>query len=121
MSLPDRALVEVLRARAYDRRTVRLAPETALRLAAALWSTMGGDRIPPRQHKPEPASLGFIVEQMSDDGTKRESLVAAAAHFDIARAAYDEALKHYPHRRIVFRQGAQLVRDSGRPDHGKRG
>jgi len=111
MSLPDQALIEVLHARAYAKRPVRLAPETALRLAAALHAVIG-TKAPRQQREPDPA-LGFLVEQLTELGV-HERFIAAADHVEIARAAYDAARVAYPRRRIVLRHGAHAVADSER-------
>jgi hypothetical protein len=66
MTLPDRALVEILRARAGARRAVKLSPETAGRLADALNAVMGLDRSPPKAATSD--ELTFTVEAWSQDG-----------------------------------------------------
>jgi len=112
MPLSDLALIELLRSRAYAGKTVRLTPETQLRLAAALYAAIGRDRTPAKQHA-HAVALGFLVEQVSEDGERIGELIAASAHVDIGRAAYEEAVRRYPKgRRLRYRHGAQLVPDS---------
>ena len=111
MSLPDQPLIEVLRARAYAKRSVRLAPETALGLAAALHAVIGSDRKTPRQQREPDPALGFLVEQLTELGV-HERFIAAADHVEIARAAYKAAIEAYPRRRIVFRDGSHVIADT---------
>jgi hypothetical protein len=118
MSLPDQALVEVLRARAYAKQNVRLTPETTLRLAAALHAVIGSDRMPPRQRREPDPGFGFLVEQLDERG-QHERVIASAEHVEIGRAAYNAAVEAYPNRRICFRQRSHIIADSER-DRGRR-
>jgi len=70
----------------------------------------------PRSTDPLDAELTFHIERWSDDASHYEDLIAAAANFSDAIAAYDSAVARMPGRRILVRQGARLIRDSARGD-----
>jgi hypothetical protein len=111
MSMPDRALVEVLRARAGARRPVKLTPDTALRLADALNAVMGLDRSPPKAAASD--ELSFTVEAWSLGGDHFQQTLARVANLLVARAAFAAAVAQYPERRIRLRQRTHLLEDTG--------
>jgi hypothetical protein len=69
-----------------------------------------------RSTDPLDSELTFHVERWSDDAVHFEDLIAAAANFSDALAAYDSAVARMPGPRILMRQGARVIRDSARGD-----
>ncbi len=56
--------------------------------------------------------LTFRLETWSDDDARVDELVALAADFYVARAAFEEAVRRRPGRVVTLRQGARVLRDS---------
>jgi hypothetical protein len=52
-----------------------------------------------------------IWDDVADDIIKR---VASVGNFEAACLIYEETVKRWPTARIILRQGARTVRDSGR-------
>jgi hypothetical protein len=111
MTLPDRALVEILRARAGARRAVRLSPEPASRLADALNAVMGLDRSMPKATASD--ELTFTVEAWSLSGRDFQQTLARVSNLSVARATFAAAAAQYPERRIRLRQRTHLLEDTG--------
>lgn len=61
----------------------------------------------------------FSVELWSDDGEQILETLATAGNFLLARAAYDEAVRRYPRKRLMVRHAARVVIDSGTPGYGE--
>ena len=53
--------------------------------------------------------LQFAVEQWSQDGQGVEAVLAKSSHAMIARAAFDEAVKHRREHRVTLRQVCRLM------------
>ncbi|WP_181705317.1 hypothetical protein [Chthonobacter rhizosphaerae] len=51
----------------------------------------------------------FKVELWSDDDIVRLEELATASTWALAKVAYDEAVKTYPGKRIIIRQGIRVV------------
>lgn len=74
-----------------------------------------------RPHVPHPldaAELQYHVELWSKDGNTLEKCVVAAARITMARAMLPLAVEDYPQSRIIIRQGAMVIADSGRAGTG---
>jgi hypothetical protein len=112
MQLAESELVALLKARARAGRSVRLAPETALRLAAALEAVVGGDRRPPKRQQAG-EELCFSIDTWSPDGNKLWETMARSKNLLIARAAFEESTRQRPSYRVTLRDGA-CSRSSGR-------
>lgn len=60
---------------------------------------------------PKPDNI-FAVEAWSADGNRLEETLATAGNLFLARAAFAEALRRYPERRILLRLATRVVADS---------
>jgi len=56
--------------------------------------------------------LPYMVEQWDDIDSHVEELIALAGDFNVARAAFDEAVKRRPRRIVTLRQKTRLLADS---------
>ena len=59
--------------------------------------------------------LQYHIELWSKDGNTLQQCVGASARVRLARAMFPVAVKDYPQNRILIRQGAWVLADSGRP------
>lgn len=108
--LSDMAIVARLRERAHARRIARLTPETALRLAAALYAVVGADRARPRPARPAGGEdLDFAVEIWTRDGQRVARVLARAANALVARGAWKAACEQYPDDIVMLRHGAWVL------------
>lgn len=57
------------------------------------------------------ADLGFRVEVWDDRDLYVVEIVAASGNLLVARAAFDEALKHRPERILRLRHRARVIRE----------
>ena len=60
--------------------------------------------------------LPYMVEQWDDSDTHVEELIALTGDYRVARAAFDEAVKHRPSRIVTLRQKTRLLADSRKPN-----
>ena len=58
--------------------------------------------------------LPYSVELWDEDDTRVEELIALTADYNVARAAYEEAMKRRPGRIVTLRQKTRVVADSRR-------
>ena len=56
-----------------------------------------------------PFDLPYMVEQWDDTDSHVEELIALTGDYRVARAAFDEAVKHRPGRIVTLRQKAMLA------------
>jgi len=61
-----------------------------------------------------PYDLPFSVELWADNDRHVEELIALTGDYRVARAAYEEAIKHRPGRTITLRQKTRLLADGRR-------
>lgn len=54
--------------------------------------------------------LPYTVDEWSYDGGKIEREVVKACNFDIAKAAYEVAVRIYPNAKLTLRDGARVIR-----------
>ena len=59
-----------------------------------------------------PFDLPYSVELWDDTDSHVEELIALIGDYRVARAAFDEAVKHRPGRILTLRQKARLLADS---------
>ena len=64
-------------------------------------------------HRLDEAELQFHVELWSKDGDRLEKCVAACSRAGLARAVLPKAVEAFPEYRIIIRQGALVIGDSG--------
>jgi hypothetical protein len=57
------------------------------------------------------ANLNYRVELWDKYALHIRWVVAAAGHIYLARAAFDEAVKQFPHERLTLRNGMLVIRD----------
>ena len=58
--------------------------------------------------------LPYSVELWDEGDTRVEELIALTADYNVARAAYEEAMKRRPGRIVTLRQKTRVVADSRR-------
>jgi len=58
--------------------------------------------------------LPYSVELWDEDDRRVEELIALTADYNVARAAYEEAMKRRPGRIVTLRQKTRVVADSRR-------
>jgi hypothetical protein len=61
----------------------------------------------------EKAYFEFGIDVWDDDGSNVVDHVAYVDDFGLAEATYHAALKRWPTSRVILRQGARTVQDSG--------
>ena len=61
-----------------------------------------------------PFDLPYSVELWDDSDSHVEELIALTEDYRVARAAFDEAVKHRPGRIVTLRQKMRLLADSRR-------
>jgi hypothetical protein len=61
----------------------------------------------------EKAYFQFRIDIWDDDGSKVVDHVAYIDDFELAEATYQAAVKRWPNARVILRQGARTVQDSG--------
>jgi hypothetical protein len=61
----------------------------------------------------EKAYFQFRIDIWDDDGSKVVDHVAYIDDFELAEATYQAAVKRWPNARVILRQGARTVHDSG--------
>ena len=61
-----------------------------------------------------PFDLPYSVERWDDSDSHVEELIALTGDYRVARAAFDEAVKHRPGRIVTLRQKMRLLADSRR-------
>ena len=63
-----------------------------------------------------PFDLPYSDELWDDEDSHVEELIALTGDYRVARAAFDEAVKHRPGRIITLRQKTRLIAASRRND-----
>src|SRR5580704_7373453 len=63
------------------------------------------------------AKLSFRVELWDQYALHIRWVVAASGSVFVARAAFDEAVKHWPNQKLTLRQGILLIREHPDPPH----
>ena len=58
--------------------------------------------------------LPYMVERWDDADSHVEELIALTGDYRVARAAFDEAVKHRPGRIVTLRQNTRVLADSRR-------
>jgi hypothetical protein len=58
--------------------------------------------------------LPYMVEQWDDADNHVEELIALTGDYRVARAAFDEAVRHRPGRIVTLRQKTRVLADSRR-------
>jgi hypothetical protein len=59
------------------------------------------------------AYFQFRIDIWDDDGSNVVDHVAYIDDFELAEATYQAAVKRWPNSRVILRQGARTVHDSG--------
>jgi hypothetical protein len=63
------------------------------------------------------ANMSFRVELWDQHALHIRWVIAAAGSVFLARAAFDEAVKHWPDQRLTLRQGIMLIREHPDPPY----
>jgi hypothetical protein len=63
------------------------------------------------------ANMSFRVELWDQYALHIRWVVAASGSVFVARAAFDEAVKHWPDQKLTLRQGIMLIREHPDPPH----
>jgi hypothetical protein len=59
-----------------------------------------------------PSDLPYMVEQWDETDSHIEELIALISDYRVARAAFEEAVKHRPGRIVTLRQKTRVLADS---------
>ncbi|MEN3930649.1 hypothetical protein WJT86_06165 [Microvirga sp. W0021] len=63
----------------------------------------------------------FIISLRTRDGTEALEVIAAITNYNVALAAYEQALLVYPRQRIALKQGNNVLREHLVPGMGDLG